>query len=135
MYSDLNDKSKHNLRVPEKNTLKTLIPSFGLLVMYFFTMYNIMFVVTEKFEEYTDTQMGKYNMIYIPYSVSVLLVNIFFIVLYIFDKQYFHKFKINNRPWPWQESEKKWKKMLYSIICIYVIYFICFLSNLLIPSS
>jgi hypothetical protein len=75
--------------------------------------------------------MGKYNLIYIPYSISVLLVNLVFIGLYIFDKQFTHKFKINTQKWPWEESAEKWKKLLLNILYVYV----NILNNILIVSS
>jgi hypothetical protein len=67
--------------------------------------------------------MGKYNFVYIPYSLTAATINVVFMVMYYFDDKYFHKFKINDEPWPWREDPEKWKKTLSSILQIFVGFF------------
>lgn len=122
MKKALSDKSKKNLRVSRESdsSLKNLIPSFLLLVLFLYSSHFILSKSLIFFHDYLDTFMGKYNFIYIPYSLLSVTVNVIFILMYYFDDKYFYKFKINNEPWPWQECPKKWKKSLFSIIQICV---------------
>ena len=121
----IKNKSQMNLRVPNESSfsLKTFVPSFGLLVLYLFSMYKIIYFCVDRYQDYLDTTMGKYNMVYIPYSISALLVAFFYTALYFFDDVYTHKFKINDQPWPWQQDSKKWRKMLLDIFYVCVILF------------
>jgi hypothetical protein len=64
--------------------------------------------------------MGKYNIIYIPYSITGVVTIFFFVVLYYFDEAYTHQFKINDHPWPWKQTSEKWSKMLSDILYVCV---------------
>ena len=91
------------------------------LILYLASMYKLFYYFLEKYEQSMDSYFGKFMYIFIPYLSFSLLVIVVFTILYKFDKQFTHKYKINSHPWPWEEDPVKWKKQLPKAIKLYVI--------------
>lgn len=125
MTQELNDKSKLNLKISDLSTASVvdyILPVCSMTV-YLISMYKLFYYFLEKYESSMDTIMGKYLFLYIPYAFFTIVLIIVFTILYKIDKQFTHKYKINDHPWPWEEDPVKWKKQFPKVLKLYVRFF------------
>ena len=52
----------------------------------------------------------------IIHIISLVIVNLFFLVLYKLDHPLIEQYKINSEPWPWQKDKNEWNKLLKKTI-------------------
>lgn len=122
MVESLKDKERLNLWVPEPahTSLSSFILPFCSLVLFLFSSYKVLYFILEKYESEITNHTGRFIYVMVPYTTVLIFLNLLFVILYKYDKEFTHKFKINSEPWPWEEDPEKWKVMLPKGIKRYV---------------
>jgi len=52
--------------------------------------------------------------------ISLLVINLYYIVLYKFKFPFIEQFKSNTLPWPWEEDQTKWRSFLKDTVKTYL---------------
>ena len=67
------------------------------------------------------------NKILNPFSVlTLIIINLFYLSIYVLRPPSLEKYKINNLPWPWEEDPDKFKRLLKKSIITYIFNVFCF---------
>lgn len=112
------------MRIKKKIQINILkhehILSFIILFVFFYTIYQFNKILLQNFQEKNHQFTRQYCFISINYFLSSFVYGLIYIPMYVFDKQYFHRFKANDIPWPWEQSPQIWKTELPKILINYV---------------
>jgi sterol desaturase/sphingolipid hydroxylase (fatty acid hydroxylase superfamily) len=61
--------------------------------------------------------------------LSLLISNLFFLILYKLNHPAIERFKCNSQPWPWQETPKEWPRILLKTVMV-----VGFYNLIIVPS-
>jgi sterol desaturase/sphingolipid hydroxylase (fatty acid hydroxylase superfamily) len=132
--SDLkgNNENQMNYINYEANRYKS--KGFGLIFAFLFTFlffyftpifYNHIYVSIYPWQAKLGTGNFYFLILFLSHKLVFISANLVFLVIYKLNSNFFERYKVNDRPWPWNENPEKWKKTLKeSIVLILVNHFI-----------
>ena len=57
---------------------------------------------------------------YLVFFVGAMLVNLFYVILYYFEPEFFMQFRTNGEEFPWKETPKWWAQNVGKFVLVYV---------------
>lgn len=122
MQGKLGNKSTLNMKIcePATSSFRDLFLSFCSLSAFLVGFYKLTYYLLKSVEILSASAVGIAVFVMLFNLGMIMVLNLLYLVCYYFDKSYFHRFKVNDLPWPWEENYDKFKQDLVKILKLYV---------------